>query len=190
MPILKKNLIVKNKFMVYLGLVTNCSYGACFTRQCEFETESTTSCRKTHLHFMFCICSLIFNLLMLNFFLMLQVKVQMLLPMAIGDYTDFFSSMHHAKNCGLMFRGPENAINPNWCAYLNDSLTCNKFDVLHFFQLIFGAYICFQVPPPYCLSWSGIINRRIWDRYYQTQVRNQCYDQFQVLEFFFFPNAT
>lgn len=42
------------------------------------------------------------------------VKVQMLLPMAIGDYTDFFSSMHHAKNCGLMFRGPENAINPNW----------------------------------------------------------------------------
>lgn len=46
--------------------------------------------------------------------LLLAVKVQMLLPMAIGDYTDFFSSMHHAKNCGLMFRGPENAINPNW----------------------------------------------------------------------------
>ncbi|WOH12138.1 hypothetical protein DCAR_0831637 [Daucus carota subsp. sativus] len=41
-------------------------------------------------------------------------QVQMLLPMAIGDYTDFFSSMHHARNCGLMFRGPENAINPNW----------------------------------------------------------------------------
>ncbi|KAL3519384.1 hypothetical protein ACH5RR_017533 [Cinchona calisaya] len=41
-------------------------------------------------------------------------KVQMLLPIAIGDYTDFFSSMHHAKNCGLIFRGPENPINPNW----------------------------------------------------------------------------
>ncbi|KAL8461563.1 hypothetical protein ACS0TY_032882 [Phlomoides rotata] len=41
-------------------------------------------------------------------------KVQMLLPIAIGDYTDFFASKHHAKNCGLMFRGPENAINPNW----------------------------------------------------------------------------
>ncbi|KAK4485020.1 hypothetical protein RD792_007628 [Penstemon davidsonii] len=41
-------------------------------------------------------------------------KVQMLLPVAIGDYTDFFASKHHAKNCGLMFRGPENAINPNW----------------------------------------------------------------------------
>ena len=38
----------------------------------------------------------------------------MLVPMAIGDYTDFFSSMHHAKNCGTMFRGPQNAIPPNW----------------------------------------------------------------------------
>lgn len=45
----------------------------------------------------------------------LQSKVEMLLPIAIGDYTDFFSSMHHARNCGIMFRGPENAINPNWC---------------------------------------------------------------------------
>lgn len=42
-------------------------------------------------------------------------KVQMLLPIAIGDYTDFFASKHHAKNCGLIFRGPENPINPNWC---------------------------------------------------------------------------
>ncbi|XP_073285652.1 fumarylacetoacetase-like [Primulina huaijiensis] len=41
-------------------------------------------------------------------------KVQMLLPIAIGDYTDFFASKHHAKNCGLIFRGPENPINPNW----------------------------------------------------------------------------
>lgn len=38
----------------------------------------------------------------------------MLVPMTIGDYTDFFSSMHHARNCGLIFRGPENAINRNW----------------------------------------------------------------------------
>ncbi|XAR65724.1 Fumarylacetoacetase [Bertholletia excelsa] len=41
-------------------------------------------------------------------------KVEMLLPTVIGDYTDFFSSMHHAKNCGTIFRGPENPINPNW----------------------------------------------------------------------------
>ncbi|KAL2932297.1 Fumarylacetoacetase [Bienertia sinuspersici] len=43
-----------------------------------------------------------------------QSKVEMLVPMTIGDYTDFFSSMHHAKNCGTIFRGPENAINLNW----------------------------------------------------------------------------
>nr|DAD23532.1 TPA_asm: hypothetical protein HUJ06_024995 [Nelumbo nucifera] len=41
-------------------------------------------------------------------------KVQMLLPIVIGDYTDFFSSMHHAKNCGTIFRGPENPIPANW----------------------------------------------------------------------------
>ncbi|PIN21317.1 Fumarylacetoacetase [Handroanthus impetiginosus] len=41
-------------------------------------------------------------------------NVQMLLPIAIGDYTDFFASKHHAKNCGIIFRGPENPINPNW----------------------------------------------------------------------------
>ncbi|KAL5700124.1 fumarylacetoacetase [Ranunculus cassubicifolius] len=43
-----------------------------------------------------------------------MTKVEMLLPTVIGDYTDFFSSMHHARNCGIMFRGPDNAINPNW----------------------------------------------------------------------------
>ncbi|KAM1005254.1 hypothetical protein ACFX13_005391 [Malus domestica] len=41
-------------------------------------------------------------------------KVEMVLPITIGDYTDFFSSMHHAKNCGTIFRGPQNAIPPNW----------------------------------------------------------------------------
>ncbi|KAE8689823.1 Fumarylacetoacetase [Hibiscus syriacus] len=41
-------------------------------------------------------------------------KVEMVLPMEIGDYTDFFSSMHHAKNCGTIFVGPETPIPPNW----------------------------------------------------------------------------
>ncbi|XP_068322814.1 fumarylacetoacetase [Pyrus communis] len=41
-------------------------------------------------------------------------KVEMVLPITIGDYTDFFSSMHHAKNCGTIFRGPQNPIPPNW----------------------------------------------------------------------------
>lgn len=38
----------------------------------------------------------------------------MALPAAIGDYTDFYCSRQHAFNVGCMFRGPENALNPNW----------------------------------------------------------------------------
>lgn len=40
--------------------------------------------------------------------------VQMLLPVKIGDYTDFYSSMEHARNVGTMFRDPANALLPNW----------------------------------------------------------------------------
>jgi fumarylacetoacetase len=40
--------------------------------------------------------------------------VQLLLPVQIGDYTDFYSSEQHARNVGTMFRGPENALKPNW----------------------------------------------------------------------------
>jgi fumarylacetoacetase len=38
----------------------------------------------------------------------------MLLPMSIGDYTDFYCSKEHAFNVGSMFRSPENALQPNW----------------------------------------------------------------------------
>src|SRR5213075_2591978 len=41
-------------------------------------------------------------------------EVTMLLPTRIGDYTDFYSSYHHAHNVGTMLRGPENALMPNW----------------------------------------------------------------------------
>ncbi len=40
--------------------------------------------------------------------------VAMQLPVRVGDYTDFYSSYHHAFNVGTMFRGPENALMPNW----------------------------------------------------------------------------
>eukprot|EP00814_Leptocylindrus_danicus_P007188 CAMPEP_0116022932 /NCGR_PEP_ID=MMETSP0321-20121206/11275_1 /TAXON_ID=163516 /ORGANISM="Leptocylindrus danicus var. danicus, Strain B650" /LENGTH=449 /DNA_ID=CAMNT_0003494085 /DNA_START=75 /DNA_END=1424 /DNA_ORIENTATION=- len=36
------------------------------------------------------------------------------LPAEIGDYTDFYSSREHATNVGIMFRGKENALQPNW----------------------------------------------------------------------------
>jgi fumarylacetoacetase len=40
--------------------------------------------------------------------------VVMCLPAEIGDYTDFYSSKEHATNVGIMFRGKENALMPNW----------------------------------------------------------------------------
>lgn len=40
--------------------------------------------------------------------------VEMLMPVEIGDYTDFYSSRGHAENVGIMFRGKENALQPNW----------------------------------------------------------------------------
>jgi fumarylacetoacetase len=43
-----------------------------------------------------------------------QKEVVMQLPARIGDYTDFYSSYHHAHNVGTMLRGPENALMPNW----------------------------------------------------------------------------
>lgn len=41
-------------------------------------------------------------------------EVEMLIPVSIGDYTDFYSSIEHATNVGKMFRDPENALLPNW----------------------------------------------------------------------------
>ena len=41
-------------------------------------------------------------------------RVRMLLPVNIGDYTDFYSSKEHATNVGMMFRDPANALLPNW----------------------------------------------------------------------------
>ena len=43
-----------------------------------------------------------------------QNVVQMHLPVKVGDYTDFYSSIEHATNIGTMFRDPDNALLPNW----------------------------------------------------------------------------
>lgn len=42
------------------------------------------------------------------------LDVEMKLPVAVGDYTDFYSSIEHATNVGMMFRDPKNALLPNW----------------------------------------------------------------------------
>lgn len=41
-------------------------------------------------------------------------EVQMLMPIFIQNYTDFYSSREHAHNVGTMFRGADNALMPNW----------------------------------------------------------------------------
>lgn len=40
--------------------------------------------------------------------------VRMHLPLQIGDYTDFYAGKNHAYNVGALFRGPENALQPNY----------------------------------------------------------------------------
>ncbi len=39
--------------------------------------------------------------------------VELLLPVHVGDYTDFYASVHHATNVGSMFR-PDNPLLPNY----------------------------------------------------------------------------
>lgn len=41
-------------------------------------------------------------------------EIEMRMPVSVGDYTDFYSSIEHATNVGKMFRDPENALLPNW----------------------------------------------------------------------------
>ncbi|MBL0169471.1 MAG: fumarylacetoacetase [Gemmatimonadaceae bacterium] len=45
--------------------------------------------------------------------LVAQRDAEMFLPVEIGDYTDFYASVHHAHNVGSMFR-PDNPLLPNY----------------------------------------------------------------------------
>jgi fumarylacetoacetase len=54
------------------------------------------------------------NALLRDAALVPQALVEMLLPVEIGDYTDFYSSYYHAHNVGTMLRGADNALMPNW----------------------------------------------------------------------------
>ena len=42
-----------------------------------------------------------------------QADAELFLPVAVGDYTDFYASVHHATNVGSMFR-PDNPLLPNY----------------------------------------------------------------------------
>ena len=41
-------------------------------------------------------------------------EATMHLPVFVRSYTDFYASKEHATNVGTMFRGPDNALPPNW----------------------------------------------------------------------------
>ena len=45
--------------------------------------------------------------------LIAQRDAELFLPIEVGDYTDFYASVHHATNVGLMFR-PDNPLLPNY----------------------------------------------------------------------------
>ena len=42
-----------------------------------------------------------------------MAEAELLLPCRVGDYTDFYASIHHATNVGSMFR-PDNPLMPNY----------------------------------------------------------------------------
>jgi fumarylacetoacetase len=41
-------------------------------------------------------------------------SVTLSMPIRVGGYTDFYSSIDHARNVGALLRDPANALNPNW----------------------------------------------------------------------------
>jgi fumarylacetoacetase len=43
-----------------------------------------------------------------------MAQARLHLPIAVAGYTDFYSSKEHATNVGVMFRGKDNALQPNW----------------------------------------------------------------------------
>ena len=47
-------------------------------------------------------------------FLIPQASVRMHVPMEIGDYVDFYSSLEHATNLGRLFRPDAEPLLPNW----------------------------------------------------------------------------
>ena len=47
-------------------------------------------------------------------FLVKASEAELHLPFRVSEYTDFYAGKHHAFNVGSLFRGPENALPPNW----------------------------------------------------------------------------
>lgn len=50
----------------------------------------------------------------LSKYLVPQADTTLHMPFDVAEYTDFYAGRHHAFNVGSIFRGPENALPPNW----------------------------------------------------------------------------
>jgi len=50
----------------------------------------------------------------LSKYLVPQADATLHMPFDVAEYTDFYAGRHHAFNVGSIFRGPENALPPNW----------------------------------------------------------------------------
>jgi fumarylacetoacetase len=46
--------------------------------------------------------------------LVARSELTMLMPISVGDYVDFYSSLHHATNLGRLFRPDAEPLLPNW----------------------------------------------------------------------------
>jgi len=47
-------------------------------------------------------------------FLVPMAEAELHMPFVVSEYTDFYAGKNHAFNVGSLFRGPENALPPNW----------------------------------------------------------------------------
>jgi len=43
-----------------------------------------------------------------------MAQARMHMPFMVAEFTDFYANRNHAENVGTMFRGPNNALPPNW----------------------------------------------------------------------------
>jgi fumarylacetoacetase len=102
---------------------------ACETLLKGVDEITVEACQEEHLNLLMSIGSARWSALRKAIFLLLREDsdqrehaakhllpardVQMLLPAAIGDYTDFYASIFHARNVGALFR-PDNPLLPNY----------------------------------------------------------------------------
>jgi hypothetical protein len=77
----------------------------------------------------------------------------MLLPIAIGNYTDFYCSKEHATHVGTMFRGKQNALNANWCEAMHEP-GCFVFTACQEQRAV--AILCTVVK--YIALWSQLVH--------------------------------